>query len=174
MKEKTKKVFRQLEKQRREIIDLYDSLPRNQLLYRPKAGQWNLLQVMRHLVTAEQQSLIYIKRKLIHAETSSRTGIGASIRHLLLKMALYSPLKFKAPKVAEVGEEAPDLDEMKAEWDAVRDEFRTIIEENSADTLTKAVYKHPRAGLLNVKQALEFMEAHISHHQKQMERLIKN
>lgn len=174
MKEKTKHVFRKLEKQKREIVGFYNSLDRKQLLYTPGPGQWNLLQVMRHLVTAEQQSLKYIKRKLIHAEQSSRTGIDASIRNLLLKMALYSPLKFKAPKVAEVREEAPDLDEMKIEWEAVRDEFRTIIEENSGDTLAKAVYKHPRAGLLNVKQALEFMEAHISHHQKQMNRLIKN
>ncbi|MGF1670459.1 MAG: hypothetical protein ACFCU6_08425 [Balneolaceae bacterium] len=38
----------------------------------------------------------------------------------------------------------------------------------------KTVYKHPRAGFLNIKQALEFMESHIAHHQKQIDRIMKH
>jgi len=172
MKQKLHQTFARLETQRREVISQYRSLTAEELRVNPGSGEWNLLQVLRHVVTAEKQSLILIQRKLNQKERVKKTGLGSAIRHLLLKLALTLPMKFKAPKIAEVGEEYPDLEEMIDEWKQVREEIREIIEKNSEETLGKEIYRHPRAGHLNMKQALEFMEIHISHHQKQMGRII--
>ncbi|CAN5491636.1 hypothetical protein BH23BAC3_BH23BAC3_15850 [soil metagenome] len=172
MKEKTRMVFDRLETQRSRIIEEYGRLTSEQLRYKPVPDQWNLLQVLRHLITAEQQSLMYIQRKMKMHENIPKAGLGSSVRHLLLKIALYLPIKFKAPKIAAVHEEYPDFEQMKSEWAGVRSELLTLIEVSDSKMLTKALYKHPRAGLLNMKQALEFFESHITHHQKQIDRLI--
>lgn len=174
MKQKTLNVFNRLEHQRSDVIRTISNLSEEERRYRPGAGEWNLLQVMRHLITAEQQSLIYIQRNIGRAEDVPRSGLGSAFRHLLLKIALTLPLKFKAPKIAEVSEENPDFETMKAEWDAVRNDLQELIHECSDDTLAKALYRHPRAGYLNIKQALEFMETHITHHQKQIKRIMSD
>lgn len=172
MKQKTLSVFTQIEAQKSDIISLYDGLSPDQLRYNPEPGKWNLLQVMSHLVTAEKQSLIYIKRKLAQHESVDKTGMGAAFRHLILRIALRLPIKFKAPKIADVSEDYPDYETMKQEWNEVRAEFEEIIENSDDAVLAKALYRHPRAGLLNIKQALEFIGIHVSHHQKQMGRIM--
>lgn len=173
MKEKIRSVFSRLEKQRGSVLARYDGLSQQELENRPGPDQWNMLQVLRHLVTAEQQSLKLIERKMRQGETIEKTGPGSAIRHRLLKIALYLPIKFKAPKVAEVKEEAPDLNLMKNEWDSTRKQLEKLIDQSDEEMLSKAIYKHPRAGYLNFKQALEFFESHISHHQKQMDRIMR-
>ena len=172
MKDKTRQVFDRLENQRGKILELYGSLSSEQLKFKPEPENWNLLQVLRHLVTAEQQSMNYIQRKAKRGDTIEKTGIGAVIRHVILKTALLLPIKFKAPKVADVSGYKPNLKTMISEWEAVRKEMKAFIENSSSEELSTALYKHPRAGMLNVKQALEFMVTHISHHQKQMQKLI--
>lgn len=173
MKEKTLSVFTRLENQRRDIIKLYDTLSAKQLQFNPGLNEWNLLQVMRHLITAEKQSLIYIKRKIARHEDAPKTGLDSLLRHTLLKIALLLPIKFKAPKIAEVKEDYPDFEEMKSEWESIRNEMKNLIKESDDDILAKALYRHPRAGMLNIKQAIEFIKTHTAHHQKQISR-IKN
>ncbi|MEX0662836.1 MAG: DinB family protein [Balneolaceae bacterium] len=173
MKEKTITVFTRLQNQREKIINTYNSLSENQLQFNPGPNDWNLLQVMQHLIIAEKQSLLYIQRKIARHEDVPKAGFGSVFRHTLLKIALMLPIKFKAPKIAEVKEEYPNFEEMKSEWDSIRNEMEHLIKNNDGTILAKALYKQPRAGLLNIKQALEFFEIHIAHHLKQIKR-IKN
>lgn len=88
-----------------------------------------------------------------------------------MKLAMNLPLKFKAPKIAEVHEERPDFEKMKEEWSSIRSEFSELISDTDAEILNAAVYKHPRAGLLSMNQALGFMINHIDHHKKQIKRI---
>lgn len=171
MKQKLLSVFTQIEAQKSDIISLYESLSPGQLRFNPEAGKWNLLQVLRHIVTAEQQSLKLIRHKLRDAEALPKAGLGSSVRHLLLKVALWLPIRFKAPKMVRVDEPYPDFEIMISEWEEVREELKQIIDQNSAEVLSKAMYKHPRAGYLNMQQALEFFENHIKHHRKQIMRI---
>lgn len=171
--ETAQEIFNRLEFQRWEILSAFDQLNAEQLRFKPAPDKWNLLQVLSHLVAAEKQSLAYIKRKLKYHEQLPKAGPGAYIRNKILQAALWLPVKFKAPRIAEVKEDDPDYDAMKSEWDNIRTEILSLIEENDSDILAKVLYKHPRAGKMNIRQALKFFESHISHHQKQVER-IKN
>ncbi len=171
MKEKISSTFKILETQRKELISLYDSLSAEQRAFNPESGAWNLLQVMRHIVTSERLSLAYIQRKISSGANVPKAGIDSWFRYLILNIAFYLPLKFKAPKIAQVDEDYPDYESMKKEWNEVRNGFQELIDKNDAETLAKAIYRHPRAGMLNMLQAVEFLDTHISHHIKQMERI---
>lgn len=170
-KRKTVTLFKRIESQREEILQTYDQLTSDQLRFKPEKDKWNLLQVMSHLITAEKQSLVYIKRNLNNHENLSKAGPGAYIRHIILQIALWLPVKYKAPRFAEVKEDFPGYDTMKSEWDKIRSELFSILETNESETLAKELYKHPRAGRMNFHQALMFFETHIAHHRKQMERI---
>jgi uncharacterized damage-inducible protein DinB len=172
LKKKTVDAFTRIEKQREELCSLYDSLSPEQHRLKPGPEEWNLLQVLRHLITAEKQSFLYIKRKSARPESIPNAGTGAWFRHLILRIALMLPIKYKAPAIAEVKEPYPDYPEMKQEWQQIRSEMKEFIENSDDDLLAKALYRHPRAGLLNMHQALEFIGMHASHHHKQIQSLI--
>jgi len=171
MKQKTEEAFNRLEKQRHKLQSFYKEFSGEQLKFKPDPGSWSMVQVLRHLVTAESQSLKLIKRKIRRADELPNVNIQARARALLLKLALALPVKFRAPKIAEVQEEAPDFEELLNEWNSIRNDFHELLTETDDENFVKMVYKHPRAGYLSLKQAIEFMEDHIRHHQKQIERI---
>ena len=171
MKQKTEEAFNRLEKQRHKLQSFYKEFSGEQLKFKPDPGSWSMVQVLRHLVTAESQSLKLMKRKISRADELASVNVQARGRALLLKIALALPLKFKAPKIAEVQEEAPDFEKLLNEWTQVRNDFHALLSETGDENYAKTVYQHPRAGYLTLKQAIEFMEDHIRHHQKQIERI---
>ncbi|MCH8568428.1 MAG: DinB family protein [Balneolales bacterium] len=174
MKRKTQKLFVRMEVERIELMKACKSLSSKQLRFKPGVDEWNILQVLRHIITAEKQSLILIQKRLDRKESVPKSGAGAAFRYFLLKTALILPLKYKAPKFVDVSEDYPDFDSMISEWTETRRDLNQIIESNDDQTLAKALYRHPRAGMLNVLQALRFMTTHISHHQKQIARIKKH
>ena len=165
------RLFFKLEEQRSKFLNNYSHLTPEQLRFKPDPESWNLLQVMRHIVTAEKQSIILIQRRIGLNKKLTKTGLGATLRYLIMKIAFVLPIKFKAPKIAEVREENPDLDLMKEEWETIRSDLKQLLDETDEHVLASTVYKHPRAGLLNMNQALGFMTNHINHHLKQVGRI---
>jgi hypothetical protein len=163
--------LKELETLRREIVSRYDAYTTDQLTFKPEPTHWNLLQVLDHIVTSEKMSAIYIKRQLTGKKYPPPPGFKSTYRYALLKLALKLPFRYKAPSIVDATGKSPDLHNLQESWKTIRQEFRTIIENTDEELLDLGVYKHPRAGLLNMEQALEFMIIHIRHHQKQIERI---
>jgi len=163
--------LKELETLRKDIISRYDVYTTDQLTFKPDPDHWNLLQVLDHIVTSEKMSAIYIKRQLNGKKYPPAPGMKSSIRYGLLKTAFKLPFRYKAPSIVDPTGKNPDLNQLQESWKTIRQEFHTIIESTDEELLDLGVYKHPRAGLLNMEQALDFMIIHIRHHQKQIERI---
>lgn len=161
----------EIETLRKDIISRYDGYTSDQLAFSPSPGQWNLLQVLDHIVTSEKMSAIYIKRQLTGKKYPPAPGTKSTVRYALLKLALKLPFRFKAPAIVDSTDKTPDYGQLQESWKTIRREFRTIIESTDEELLKLGVYNHPRAGLLNMEQALYFLNIHILHHQKQMDRI---
>jgi len=171
LKKSINKIYERIENQRLMILENLDSISPEQLHYREKPDSWSRLQVVLHLVKAEQLTANYIQRKLRAKKNLKKAGIGSSIRMILLKLGLNMPVKYKAPKMVDVTDHKTDLSHLKYEWETVRKKIKDLIDQCDEKTLQKALFKHPRAGYLNFKQALEFIELHIAHHEKQIKRI---
>ena len=163
--------FEQLEVQRQKMSSLLDAFTSDQLEFKPNPDHWNLLQVLDHIVTSEKMSAIYIKRQLNGKKYPPTPGWKASFRYGLLKAAFKMPFKYKAPSIVDSTGKTPDLNQLQDSWKTIRQELRAIIENTDEELLELGVYEHPRAGLLNMEQALNFLDIHLQHHQKQMERI---
>ena len=167
-------IFDTIEEKRKEIFQSLDSLSDKQLRFKPGPDDWNLLQVLHHIYTSEKLSYLYIKRKITGTERPGKTGWGSSLRLFALKAAFLLPVKYKAPSIVDASDEDPDYDSMKTNWKDIRSGLRELIEESETEILEREIYKHPAAGLMNMKQALLFMKTHMSHHEKQMERIMNH
>ena len=98
----------------------------------------------------------------------------SSFRYGILKAAFKLPFRYKSPSIVDSTDKSPDHNSLQESWNIIRQEFRTIIENTDEELLDLGIYKHPRTGVMNMEQTLDFMITHIRHHQKQMNRITGN
>ncbi|TGE20233.1 DinB family protein [Hymenobacter elongatus] len=142
----------------------------------PGPGQWSAAQVVQHLLVAETGINQYIEKKVLQAEELEKSTFGTFLRSRLLRVLLRIPfLRFKAPArlAALTTDDVPALTELQAEWEAVRRRLEQILNEYPSSLLNRDIFKHPRSGMLNIYQTLDFMVDHVLHHQRQLERISK-
>lgn len=164
--------FERLESTRRNVQARLEGHDRDRL-NRPRAdGGWSALQVLHHVVAAESGTLQYTSKKMLGGTSLPRAGLLSRLRLLSLKAALASPLRFKAPAVtAEVPAEI-DPDELRAEWAEVRAGWETLLEGIPEEVLDRLVFRHTLVGLMGLPDTLAFMQVHLEHHARQVERVL--
>lgn len=158
------------------VNDLLDDLARlpDDLLNRTPADHgWSAIQTMHHLMLVEEQSMAYLRKKLSFNPELKPAGWMAGVKMLLLKLSLISPFKFKAPKAASDPIPTTDtLEAVKSRWLKIRQEWETFFAEMPEVWEDKAVYRHPRIGLINWLQTIDFLSSHFDRHKAQIKRAI--
>lgn len=167
-------IYKQLEEQRATVLTLAQALPGEVLHRAPAPGQWSVMQILAHLVTAEKLSLAYLQKKMMGLEEAPDTGWREDLRIVWLKISQRLPLKFKAPgRLVESTPAYTSFEHLRSDWDNVRAQLAEILEQFPENRLKRKVYKHPFAGMLNITQMLIFFREHITHHQPQIRRALK-
>ncbi|GAA3944461.1 hypothetical protein GCM10022406_28500 [Hymenobacter algoricola] len=142
----------------------------------PGPGQWSADQVVQHLLVAETGIGQYIDKKVQQAEGLDKAGLLTFVKSRMLRLALRLPfLRFKAPRylAALTPDTVPTLAELRPEWERVRRQLERTLNEFPSPLLNRMIFKHPRSGMLNIYQTLDFMVDHVLHHQRQLERITK-
>lgn len=159
-----------LEQERLELFAELDGRSDEALNRAPGPGKWSPIQVMHHLIISEELSLRYLQKKLSYNPALKKAGLMVFFRRWVLKLYLWLPFKFKAPK--GVNDEAlpkfVSFAETKARWEKIRREMIDFLEQAPEDLLDKEVYKHLVAGRLTLKGMLEFFLYHGRRHGKQI------
>lgn len=153
---------------RKNLCSDLDSLTISQLQFQKGAEKWNILQILDHVMTSEKLTVLYIKRKTGSAENIVNSGFRSKFRIFALKLAFILPFKYKAPKMSDSTGKNPNYEDLKSEWQEVRDNLKELIQKMDESTLKSEIFKHPIVGMLNMKQTLEFFEIHFNHHRKQI------
>lgn len=114
-----------------------------------------------------------MSKKILGIREAGNTGIAEEIKMVLLSLSQRLPFKFKAPKT--VVENTPSYTEVRqlaADWEKERDELRKLLETFNDTQIKKKIYRHIRAGMLNIQHALIFFREHSLHHWPQIRRLL--
>lgn len=167
------KQFAFLEEERSQLLQNLQSLSNEQLNFH-EPGKWSLNQVYAHLIASEQLSVNYLKKKTQGLAQLPNTGLVEELKMAALIISQRLPVKFKAPKVVvdntPVYESARQIEEA---WNNTRSDMALVLNRFTDDQLNRKVYRHPLAGLLNIKQTLRFFQEHIIHHQPQIKNLLR-
>jgi hypothetical protein len=145
------------------------------LLNRKPADQgWSAIQTIHHLILVEEQSMAYLRKKLSFDPELKSPGWLAGLKMLLLKLTLALPIKFKAPKSAGSDHipETDTLESVKSRWMKTRADWTQFFESMPENLLDKAVYRHPRIGLISWLQTISFLSSHFNRHKQQIKRAI--
>jgi hypothetical protein len=164
--------FERLEDRRQDLLVRLEEHDRVRL-NRPRAdGGWSALQVLHHVITAEEGTRRYISKKMLGGTTLPPAGLVSRLRRLTLQAANGSPFRFKAPAVTAAV--PPDIDpkELRARWQEVRTDWRTLLESFPEELLDRMVFRHAMVGLMGLPDTLAFLQSHLAHHGRQVERLL--
>ena len=162
----------ELERLRKDWTGRLETLDSEAFNRQPSAGAWSAAQVTAHVINAERRSLAYLRKKLQQPEAVPRSGLVSATKSVLLGLVMRSRFKVSAPPGAGEVPDHAEFDQLAGDWQEVRDDWRSFIEEFPAELAGRAVYKHPVAGRLNLEQALGFLVQHLRRHAGQVDRVL--
>lgn len=160
-----------LEKARREVLSRLSGIDESTLNRCPADDAWSVIQVLHHVILVEELSIGYIERKRTDT-TAGRAGLKERVRSWMLRVAMRSPLRFDAPSVSTDLPARDSLDDVASRWEEVRTRIRRTLEEIPADAVDRAIYRHPVIGVMSLDQAVRFLEDHLAHHERQIDRTL--
>ncbi|WP_299824525.1 DinB family protein [uncultured Pontibacter sp.] len=160
-----------LEKSRNLLLDELEGLDDELLNTPPAAGKWSINQIVYHMIQVEKVTAGYVNNKLQKQENLGNSSFANGFKAILLKLALRSGRKYKAPAmVAEVPETAA-LHKLRQQWDDTRFNLEDVLNEVPANLMDKCLFKHPYVGPLSINQTLSFLQDHFTHHERQIQQL---
>ncbi len=164
--------FERLEDQRTALFARVDGLDDGALNQPPAEGKWSIIQVMSHLTVAEKLSLAGIRKKMANRAGLQKAGLAGRARSAFLRLVLRLPVRIKAPaRALPAVPERQDLETTRRQWDEVRAAWRKTIGSFPPELSDQGIFRHPVVGLMSFAQALRFIEAHVEHHAKQIDRM---
>lgn len=165
--------FKRLERSKHNLLALVNGVPHEQLNTKPAEGRWSIAQVLYHMKEAEKLPLAYMKKKTLDPNALYPSTLKQQLRSYLLQISLFLPLKFEAPRVVKDGiPEEIHLEELKRDWEVVRKDMKAFLENLDPALYNKKIFKHPRIGMINIKQTMDFFQSHFDHHVPQVKGLL--
>ncbi len=166
--------YLRLEKSRNRLLDELEGLDEDLLLMQPTDGKWSINQIIHHLIQVEKLTTGYIQNKLQKDTPLKSSAIPNKLKFILLKLALKSNKKFKAPSVVAEVSNSEQLADLRKQWDTIRFSLEDLLNDIPAQLIDKYYFKHPSAGPLTIVQTLSFLQDHFDHHLRQIEIQRKN
>lgn len=165
--------FDRMENERQVLIKKLSGLPKESLERKPDAETWSVTEVIYHLKVAEEAALTYMRKKLEVGGYRS-ASFSAGLKQRLLNIIISLPIKFKAPKVAQLPKGTTvSFTEALNEWNAIREAMKEQYASIDEELVTKELFKHPITGKMNLIQSVRFMRKHMNRHIGQIEGLIQ-
>jgi len=142
-------------------------------LNRPRAdGGWSALQILHHVVAGEEATLGYLKKKMQAGPSLPRAGLRSRLRLLALRIASASPLRFRAPAATATVPAEIDPAFLRSRWERVRGDWRSLLESFPEDLVGRQVFRHPVVGRMGLRDTLGFLQSHLDHHARQVDRAL--
>ena len=166
--------FEKLERKKQKLMQSIVSLTEDRYHTHPSPESWSVAQAANHIFLSEQLSLAYLKKKLSYPDTVPPFHIKSWGAVLLIKLVLWTRYKRKAPKAINMWEQQTILSmaELDQQWRILRIELYAFIEKHQLSFGTHLAYNHPFAGRMTMHQMLIFLNDHLEHHLKQVDRII--
>ena len=164
-----RKRFDLIETQRSALVTALRSHDPGALAFKPAPASWSVVEVIEHLVIAEELSL----RALDKPPPADRGSALRSTFRINLIRAVFRHLsvRVKAPSDRLMPSGSVPLDQLLERWNTARARLAGVLEAVDAETATERRWRHPLAGWLTTEQWLAFIHSHVAHHQKQMGRV---
>lgn len=167
----TATLLNRLDAQRNMVLALARPLEEAALRARPHPDGWSILDILEHLVVAESVILRGLPpwQELV---PQPRTP-GQRLKFLLVWLVLAGRIPVKVPSRRMLPTGQLGLEQIIGQWDAHQSWLRIFLSEAGADADRLALFSHPVAGPITLRQALRLDLLHLQTHQRQIARQLR-
>lgn len=137
---------------------------KNALSHKENQETWSPLEILEHLYLVERKFLKTIQKHLDAHGSYKHLGLAGDLRLLLLRCALWLPLKVKVPIDSVKPSGSREFDQLVTDWQDVSEEWRALLDGFKPELSTIVVMKHPIAGSLRIDHCISFLHSHLTHH----------
>lgn len=173
MNTKLKDLLTRMEKEHKQLFKELRNYPDDLLNKKPAPDAWSAAQVIEHLIAADDVSLQYLRKKAGNTAEVKNEGLRGLYKSTLLKIIFMLPIKFKVPAVVAPSENFMPLTELEERWKTLREGFVEVTTKLTDKDLERGLWKHTRAGKMNIYQMFDFLHIHFKRHEQQIERTIQ-
>jgi hypothetical protein len=154
------------EDRRRTLLDSLERLSPEALQARPAPGAWSILEIVEHLVVAEQVILQGLPdpATLVDRPRTLRQRCVYPLVVLILRLRI--PVKAPSRRMLPTG--GASLAELRERWEETSRWLRAYAEGLPPGGAAKAVFAHPVSGPLTLPQALRLGRLHLEVHTRQI------
>ncbi|MFN7957388.1 MAG: DinB family protein [Holophagaceae bacterium] len=155
------------EDRRQALLDSLDALSPEALQARPAPGTWSILEIVEHLVVAEQVILQGLPdpTTLVDRPRTLRQRCLYPVVALVLRLRI--PVKAPSRRMLPTGKLS--LADLRERWEATSRWLRAYAEGLPPDGAGQAVFMHPVSGPLTLAQALRLGRLHLEVHARQIQ-----
>lgn len=155
--------------QRAAIVAEVAALSNDAQRWRAHDDGWSALDVMEHLVLAEQVVLGDLESA--PTRMAPERTLGHRLRLSIVWLVLRFGIRVRVPvdRMRPTGNAT--FDALRTQWDHQHLALRTLVTALDRRGLQRHIFRHPIAGPLNTPQALRLLSAHLATHHRQLERL---
>lgn len=158
-----------IERIREELLEEVQPLPDDQIRQSSSEEKWNILEIIEHLVLAED----YVFGGSEKPTPKKRTPLHF-LRYVFVMSILRSFIKVNVPSRKMKPQFNSSLEVLTKRWEQNHQTLRKYLENLDSNTLSDAVFFHPISGPLTAQQALYMLEVHLKRHHKQVQEIISN
>ncbi len=150
-----------LASEREALLAHLAALPEDRLRARPDASTWSVLQIVEHLIQAEEYCLLG-HLPADHLEHRRRTLLQR-LAYEAVVLILRSPIRVSTPVEDMDPRGTATLEELADRWRTSQSRLREITLD-VPDPRRDAVFRHPVAGPMTPAQAIRMLAAHQTRH----------
>ncbi|QQS36207.1 MAG: DinB family protein [Ignavibacteriales bacterium] len=174
MNNQLEKKFHRLEELRSDIISLFTNSPKGLMNVKPFENKWSPLQILYHIIRAEQATIIALKRSIKDYQLKEEMGFFSPLRTIQLKFLFGLPKKIKAPKGIDNIPDSSDYDELIKKWESLRKDMKEFFQSIPPDAITKNLFSTWYSNKMNIHHITEFLILHSERHYRQIKKLIRS
>lgn len=157
-----------LDRRRSELLAVVRNATPAQRAFRPAANSWSMLDVVEHLVLAEEGALLSFTKG---PRPGSRVTLRNRLAVVLVRLYLSAGFRASVPASRIMPQGGLGLDELERRWAAVSAALRDRLAGLHGAELRAPKFRHPVAGWLPAASGFAFLVTHLTHHRRQLDRI---
>ncbi|HEX3235452.1 MAG TPA: DinB family protein [Gemmatimonadales bacterium] len=161
--------FNRLERQRAAMLRELNAMTPGRLVFHPAPGSWSALDLVEHLVLAEEEVLRGIPDRPPTRSLADSARAAVVLPLLSLSFARGSRLRAAAPGTLPSG--GSSLGQLEVRWSRARANLRAVLGLMGPEDLSRPFFRHPVVGWLTTLEGLGFLERRDAHHLNRVRRL---
>lgn len=165
------RTLQRLESRRTKLCAALSAWSPEEQRYRSTPASWCVLEVVDHLVRTESSILAMMCRNL---SAGNPIPLRDRYRTLALKVLMRTPIRVKAPQSAArlvAPSDLQDFDSLTRKWIKERTQLAAFVNSLTEEQQNSGLFHHPVGGWTDAAGALAFLDAHLAHHQFQINRI---